>query len=125
MVKNQTNILGVYGLAALAFVALISSCGGNSNPAAPSTGGAVRGDVLFALDPGVNLTLKVPAPQLQSPISNVEITNLAPTLVITNAKPLYVPSADLTYRFEIYQTQTNGGMVSPLTMMRTAQTRGS
>jgi hypothetical protein len=112
MVKNQTNILGAYGLAALAFVALISSCGGNSNPAAPSAaGGAVRGDVLFALDPGVNLTLKVPAPQLQSPISNVEITDLAPTLVIANAKPLYVPSADLTFRFEVYQTQANGGMV--------------
>ena len=112
MVKNRTNVLGAYGLATLTLVALMSSCGGNSNPAAPSAaGGAVRGNVIFALEPGVNLTLKVPAPQLQSPISNVEITNLAPTLVITNAKPLYVPSADLTYRFEIYQTQANGGMV--------------
>ncbi len=122
MVKNQTNVLGAYGLAALAFVALISSCGGNSNPGAPSaTDHPVRGEVLFALPPDGVITLKAPPALLQSPISNVEVADLTPTFVVGNVDPIYLPagSVGFTYRYEAYQMQDDGGMV--LTHSNTAQ----
>ncbi len=114
MVKNQTNILGAYGLAALAFVALISSCGGNSNPAGPSaTGVQVQGEVLFALPPDDAINLKAPAPLLQSPINNVEVADLTPTFIVGNVNPLHLPagSVDFTYRYQAYQVLSDGGMV--------------
>ncbi len=123
MVKNQTNILGAYGLAALAFVALISSCGGNSNPAAPSaTDGLVQGEVLFALAPDGVINLKAPAPLLQSPINNVEVADLTPTFTVGNVNPLYLPpgSTDFTYRYQAYELLADGGMV--LAHDNTAQT---
>ncbi len=114
MVKNQTNILGAYGLAALAFVALISSCGGNSNPAGPSaTGVQVQGEVLFALPPDGAINLKAPAPLPQSPINNVEVADLTPTFIVGNVNPLNLPagSVDFTYRYQAYQLLSDGGMV--------------
>ena len=115
MVSTRTKVLRASGLAAVALVALVSSCGGNSNPAAPTgSGGAVLGDVLHALPPDGLVTLKVPAPAPQSPPNNSETVGLTPTVTVTNPRPDYVPTADgLTVDFQFFQV-VEGGLMAPV-----------
>ncbi len=115
MVKNRTNLFRASGLASLVLVALISSCGGNSNPVAPSEAdGPLRSDVLSALPANGIITLKAPPPVPQSPIGNVQLPGLTATLITGNAPPLYLPDAPFVYRFEVYRVQPGGGMVLAL-----------
>ncbi|MDA1091845.1 MAG: hypothetical protein O3A25_01040 [Acidobacteria bacterium] len=108
MVKDRTNLFRASGLAALVLVALISSCGGNSNPVAPSA------DALSALPADGIITLKAPPPVPQSPIGNVLLPGVTTTLITGNAPPLYLQDAPFVYRFEVYKVQPGGGMVLAL-----------
>jgi hypothetical protein len=116
MLMNRTNILRAYGLVALTLVALISSCGGSSNPAAPSsTGGAVLGDVLRALPPDGLVTLKVAAPTLQSPPNNSETVGLTPTVTVASPRPTFIPDAGepVTVDFQFFKNM-EGGLMAPV-----------
>ena len=114
MVMNRTNIQQAYGLAALTLVALIASCGGSSNPAAPSsTGGAALGDVLMALPADDPVTLKVAAPTPKLPPNSSETPGLTPTVTIDSPRPDFVPSAgqDLTIDFQFFKSIEGGQLL--------------
>lgn len=116
MVMNRTNTPRAYGLAALTLVALVSSCGGSSNPTAPSgAGGAVSGEVLAALPPDGLVTLKVAAPTLQSPPNNSETVGLTPTVTVASPRPDFVPDAGepLTVDFQFFKNM-EGGLMTPV-----------
>ena len=116
MVMNRTNILRAHGLAALTLVALVSSCGGSSNPAAPSsTGGAVAGDILMALPRDGLVTLKVAAPTLQSPPNNSETEGLTPTVIVASPRPDFVPDAGepVAVDFQFFKNM-DGGLMTPV-----------
>jgi len=73
-----------------------AACGASTNPASPTS--AVANDA-SVLGPG-NSTLKATAPAPVSPINNVTITGLTPTLSVT-ASTLTYGTATLQYRFRI------------------------
>ena len=114
MVMNRTNIQQAYGLAALTLVALIASCGGSSNPAAPSsTSGAALGDVLMALPADDPVTLKVAAPTPKLPPNSSKTPGLTPTVTIDSPRPDFVPSAgqDLTIDFQFFKSIEGGQLL--------------
>jgi hypothetical protein len=121
MVKNRTTS---YGLMALALAALVSSCGDSSSPTSPSAMPTASG-LLTALAPDGVISLKTPAPVLQSPPNNSETVGLTPVLTTNNSQPDFVPSADFTYDFELYQVLSGGGMQQVGTTRSVEQTAGT
>ena len=95
----------------LAF-AFAAACGGSSKtPTSPSV--AASGSV-GATDGSV--TLKASAPTPTSPVGNVRLTTMTPTLTINNATPAYA-SVTLQYQFQILdatgKTVVTSNAVSP------------
>ena len=94
----------------LALGVSLASCGDSSTPTAPSATPVAAG-TLAALAPDGVISLKTPAPVLQSPIDNAETEDLNPILTTANSQPRFVESADFTYRFEVYVVEESGELV--------------
>ena len=114
MVTNRTT---PYGVVVLLLIAAVSSCGDNSNPAAPSALLVTTGP-LAALAPDGVVSLKTGKPVLRSPIDNTETLDLTPVLVIANSAPLNLPDFDFTYELEVYEVHAD------LTMTRVRHPKG-
>jgi len=87
----------LFAFAAAASTATALACSQASTlPTAPN--GAQPGSIAAGPD---GATLKATAPAMVSPLGGVEITDLSPELVITNATGIYVPNLPLSYVFEV------------------------
>ena len=98
-------------LGILALVVLPLACE-SSSPSAPSAtnAGSAGGATFSAAAAADGSTLKVSAPVLQSPIGNVEVEVLTPTLTVGNAEPPFVSGVVFTHEFQVYRVEGNGGL---------------
>ena len=126
--RMTASRVGLVGL-----VVCLASCG-DSNPTAPSgtptttasltaasAGQALEGLGVDSLDVEAEVlplvsapdgsTLKATAPTPLSPINDLETETLTPTLTVGNAQPTFVPSADFTYLYTVYEVQDDGSLV--------------
>lgn len=97
--KHQTY--SVFALAAV--TALTLAC---SQAAPPPTSPAGAAPVETGAGPDGS-TLKASAPVPLSPVGGVEISDLDPDLVITNASPTFVSDLPLAYVFEVFGDKGN------------------
>lgn len=88
----------LFAFALAASTASVLAC---SQAPAPPTSPA--GSAFSGTDAGPDGgTLKASAPVAVSPVGGVEITDLDPDLVISNAQGLFVPNLPLSYVFEVF-----------------------
>ncbi|MEX1129958.1 MAG: hypothetical protein WD227_17355 [Vicinamibacterales bacterium] len=85
-------------LAAAASAATALAC--NQAPTPPTSPAGTQPGAIAAGPDGA--TLKASAPGTFSPVGGIEITDLDPDLVVTNATPTYVPDLPLSYVFEVF-----------------------
>ena len=104
-------------LGLLLLIALPLACE-NSSPSAPSgTNGGPGGGAggfsatdISGMAAADGSTLKVSAPVPQSPISNVEVEVLTPTLTVANAQSPFVSGINFDHEFQVYRVEPNGGL---------------
>ena len=84
----------------------------SSSPSSPSatTAGSATGAAFSAAAAADGSTLKVSAPVAQSPIGNVEVEVLIPTLTVGNAQPPFVSGVNFVHEFQVYRVEGNGGL---------------
>ena len=104
-------------LGVLLLVALPLACE-SSSPSAPSAtnagpGGGARtpsaANISATAAPDGS-TLKVSAPVPQSPIENVEVEVLKPTLTAINGKSPFVSGVGFEHEFQVYRVEPDGGL---------------
>ena len=103
-------------LGVLSLVALPLACE-SSSPSAPSATNAGPGGgagTFSAADitgtaAADGSTLKVTAPVPQSPIANVEVEVLTPTLTAANAQSSFVSGVNFDHEFQVYRVEASGG----------------
>ena len=62
-------------------------------------------------------SLKVSAPVAQSPIGDVDVETLTPTLTVSSAEAMYVSGLSFTHEFQVHRVEANGGLTMVDTKM--------
>ena len=103
--------LGILMLVALPLACESSSPVSPSATAVPGSGmpGAVGASVSeTAAEDGSSLKVSAPIPQ--SPIGNVDVETLTPTLTVQNAVPRFVSGLALKHQFQVHRVAVNGSL---------------
>ena len=106
------TVLARFGLLMLVALPLACESSSPTSPSAPHgvAGATVAGGAVTASAADDGSTLKVSAPIPQSPVLNVEVEILTPSLSVANASAAFVSGLAFPHEFELYQVEANGAL---------------